>query len=103
MEINRSELITQMVKTYGYTKKSATESVDDTLNMILENLRNGNSVSIYGFGQFDLVQRAAHRCVNPYNGEDMVVPEHSAVRFTPGQRMKTAVKLYDDDVERGLM
>ena len=45
MDIKRNDLIQQLVSKHGYTKKAATDIVDDFTDIVLENLRGGNTVS----------------------------------------------------------
>ena len=62
MDIKRKDLIQQLVEK-GYTKKAATSIVDDFVEVILENLGNGNTVSIRNFGCFDILERKARSCL----------------------------------------
>lgn len=103
MDIKRNELIQQLVDKHGYTKKSATSIVDDFVDIILDNLGSGNTVSIRNFGCFDILERKERSCPNPQTGEKVVVPAHSVPRFYPGNKMRLAVKMWEDNTKRGLM
>lgn len=103
MDINRVELINQLVEKNNYTKKAATSLVDDFVDIIMDNLRNGNSVTLRGFGRFAIQDRAARACPNPKTGEMMPVPARKIPRFYPGTTMRMAVKLWEDDSKRGLV
>lgn len=102
MDIKRVDLIKQLMDKHGYTKKAATNIVDDFTDIILENLGEGNTVSIHNFGCFDILERKARSCPNPQTGETVKVPAHWIPRFYPGNRMRVAVKLWEDSVKRGL-
>lgn len=102
MNINRSDLIKQLVDK-GYTKKAATSIVNEFVGVIMENMRNGNTVSIQNFGCFDLLERKARSCPNPQTGEKVNVPAHWIPRFYPGRGMRSAVKMWEDDTKRGLV
>lgn len=102
MDIKRVDLIQQLMDKHGYTKKAATNIVDDFTDIILENLGDGNTVSIHNFGCFDILERKARSCPNPQTGETVKVPAHWIPRFYPGNRMRVAVKLWEDSVKRGL-
>lgn len=69
MDIKRADLIQQLVDKHHYTKKAATSIVDDFCQIILDNLRNGNTVSIHDFGCFDILERKQRSCPNPQTGE----------------------------------
>ena len=94
MEINRNDFIQQLVDKHHYTKNSATTLVADFIDMIVENMENGNSVSFQGFGRFDIIERKARSCPNPQTGEKVDVPAHLVPRFYPGNHMKYAVKKF---------
>lgn len=101
MNVKRKDLIQQLVGK-GYTKKAATSIVDDFVEVILENLGNGNAVSIRNFGRFNVLERKARSCPNPQTGERICVPAHWIPRFYPGNGMRRVVKMWEDDVKRGL-
>lgn len=102
MDIKRVDLIQQLVDKRGYTKKAATSIVDDFTDIILYNLGNGDTVSIHNFGCFDILERKARSCPNPQTGEKVDVPAHWIPRFYPGNKMRLAVKLWEDSTKRGL-
>lgn len=96
------DLIQQLVDKHGYTKKAATSVIDDFTDIVLDNLRDGNAVSIYGFGCFDILERKARTFPSVQTGETMTAPTHWIPRFYPWTKMKTVVKLWEDDTKRGL-
>jgi len=103
MDIKRNDLIEQLVKKHGYTKKAATSIVDDFVDVVLDNLSEGNTVSIRNFGCFDILERKARSCPNPQTGEKVEIPAHWVPRFYPGNRMRLVVKMWEDNNKRGLM
>ena len=102
MNIKRIDLINQLVDKHRYTKKAATSVVDDFTDIIIDNLENGNTVSIHNFGCFDILERQARSCPNPQTGETCNIPTHCIPRFYPGKGMRLAVKLWEDNQKRGL-
>lgn len=103
MDVKRKDLIQQLINKHGYTKKSATNVVDDFIDIILENLSEGNTVSIRNFGCFDILERKARSCPNPQTGEKIDVPAHWIPRFYPGNKMRLVVKMWEDNQKRGLI
>lgn len=103
MDIKRNDLIEQLVEKHGYTKKAATSIVDDFVDVVLENLSEGNTVSIRNFGCFDILERKARSCPNPQTGETVEIPAHWIPRFYPGNKMRLVVKMWEDNNKRGLM
>lgn len=102
MDIKRNDLIEQLVEKHGYTKKAATSIVDDFVDVVLDNLSEGNTVSIRNFGCFDILERKARSCPNPQTGEKVDIPAHWVPRFYPGNRMRLVVKMWEDNNKRGL-
>ena len=102
MNIKRADLIQQLMDKHHYTKKGATELIDDFTEIILENLRQGNSVSIRNFGCFDILERAARRCPDPQTREMIDVPAHWIPRFYPSDKMRIKVKEWEDSSKRGI-
>ncbi len=103
MNINKSDLINQLKEQYGYTKTSSSEFLDDVLELIMNNLENGNTVSLHGFGSFDYVKRSAKQFRDVRTGEIREIPEHWNLKFKPGRNLNIAVKKWQDNVERGLI
>lgn len=102
MKIKRADLIQQLAENYGYSKKAATQVVDDFTNIIIDNLEGGNIVLLRNFGCFDILKREQRSCPNPISGEKIVIPAHYIPRFYPSNRMRVAVKKWEDNVKRGL-
>lgn len=102
MDIQRNDLIAQLMERYGYTKQAATDIVRDFTDTVVDNLRGGNTVTLRGFGSFDILERKARSCPNPQTGERVEIPAHWIPRFYPGVKMRAAVKMWEDDERRGL-
>jgi DNA-binding protein HU-beta len=61
------------------------------LDTVTGTLAEGERVSIFGFGVFETVDRAARTARNPSTGGTVQVPAMSVPRFRPGQALKDAV------------
>lgn len=96
MDINRTQLIRQLAEKQGYKVSDTKEFVDALFGLILDNIEQGNSVSIYGFGCFDMIQRKAHVCPNRQRGTMIAIPEHYIPRFYPGTKMYKAVRSWEN-------
>jgi len=68
------------------------EGAYDTLfDIIGAALKEGDAVSISGFGTFKVVHRKARKGRNPRTGEEMQLPASKAVKFTPGKALKESL------------
>lgn len=100
MDITKGELIEQLVEKKRYTKGGAKMLIEDFTEIILDNIREGNSVSLRGFGCFDIVNRKERKTVSMQTGETVIIPEHHHAKFFPGKDMKFAVKMWESDPDR---
>jgi len=73
------------------TKKEAQEAVDCVLSSITKALKEGDTVTLVGFGTFKVVDRKARKGRNPQTGEEINIKASNAPKFTPGQALKEAV------------
>ncbi len=100
MDIKKSDFVDQLREKHNYTKGSAEMLVDDFWDILADNMEAGNTVSFYGYGCFDMVKRAARSCPNPVTKERCDIPEHWVPKFYPGERLKKAVRVMEDNERR---
>lgn len=63
--MNKQDLIVAVVGKTGLDKKTVTLAVESTFEEIANALANNEKVSLYGFGNFEVRERAARQGVNP--------------------------------------
>lgn len=86
--MTKNELIDSVARKSHLPRNHTKEVIDNTFWMIERELRNGEKIVVSGFGTFAAVTRVARRGRNPKTGEDIILPEHRAVRFTVGKTAK---------------
>ena len=89
--MNKSDLIEEVAKV-TCTKKEATETVDAILAAIQKSLKKGNSVTLVGFGTFDVKKRKARTGRNPQTGKAIKIAAKKVPVFKAGKGLKDAVK-----------
>ncbi|QKG85669.1 HU family DNA-binding protein [Kroppenstedtia pulmonis] len=89
--MNKSQLVEKVANATGKTKKESTELVEAVLNTISEALQNGEKVSLIGFGNFEVRERAARTGRNPQTGEAIQIQASRVPAFKPGKQLKEAV------------
>lgn len=77
----------------GATLKVAEVYVDAVIEAIQNALVEGEKVAIVGFGNFEVVERAARTARNPRTGEEIEVGASKAVKFKPLKALKEAVNV----------
>jgi len=63
-----------------------------TIEAITEALVKGDKVSLVGFGNFEVRERAAREGKNPQTGEAIKIAACKVPAFKAGQALKNAVK-----------
>ena len=89
--MNKAELVDAVAEECGLTKSDASGAVESVFNTIGNQLRQGDSVSVVGFGQFSVSDRAARTGRNPRTGEEIAIAASRAPKFKAGKQLKDAV------------
>ena len=88
--MNKSQLVDALTDRLGDRKTAAT-AVDALLQIVVDTVRSGDSVSLAGFGVFESRARAARTGRNPRTGERVAVPATTVPAFRPGTGFRSAV------------
>ncbi|GBE17053.1 DNA-binding protein HU 1 [bacterium BMS3Abin15] len=90
--INKDALVDSISSGMELSKKDIEAVIDSLTDRITEEVRNGNKVTITGFGTFRVSKRAARKGINPQTKESIQIPEMSVPKFTAGKTLKEAVR-----------
>ena len=90
--MNKSELIDAIAESADLSKVSAGKALDATISAISQALKNGDSVSLVGFGIFTVRERAARAGRNPQTGEALEIKASKIPAFKAGKMLKDAVR-----------
>lgn len=88
--MNKQQLVDAVGERLG-DRKTAAAAVEAVLDTVSGTLAQGERVSLFGFGVFEKVDRAARTARNPSTGGTVQVPATSVPRFRAGQALKDAV------------
>ncbi len=89
--MNKSELIRTIAEKTCVTQTAAEQFLTAFTNTVIESVKNGDPVSIVGFGTFDASERAARKGRNPATGEEIDIPASKAPVFKAGKGFKAAI------------
>ena len=90
--MNKVELVKSAAsKIEGATQKDMAIALDAFLESIKEELGNGGKVTLVGFGNFEVAERAERMGRNPKTGEEMLIAASKAPKFKAGKAFKDAV------------
>ncbi|MFT3762702.1 MAG: HU family DNA-binding protein [Pseudoxanthomonas sp.] len=89
--MNKNELIDSVAEAAGLTKADAGRAVDAVVASVTDALKKGDSVTVVGFGTFQVRARAARTGRNPKTGENIAIPASKNPVFKAGKALKDAV------------
>lgn len=89
--MNKSELIDALAAKTDLTKADAGRAIDGLTEIITETLAKGDTVSLIGFGNFWVGERAARTGRNPKTGAELKIAASKAPKFSAGAKLKAAV------------
>ncbi|MDY7002027.1 MAG: integration host factor subunit alpha, partial [Thermodesulfobacteriota bacterium] len=73
------------------SKQATSKVVDDLFEIIKENLEKGESVTISGFGAFQVREKKSRQGRNPRTGEEITISARRVVSFKPSQLLRKAL------------
>jgi DNA-binding protein HU-beta len=89
--MNRKELVDALATRGGASKADTDRTVGALLEIISEALAQGESISLTGFGTFEVRERPAHKGRNPRTGEELQIPASRIPAFKAGAALKATV------------
>ena len=90
--MNKAELIDAVASSTDMSKAEAGRAVDAVLGSITDSLAAGTTVSIGGFGNFEVRDRSARMGRNPQTGETIHIAATKVPAFKAAKALKMAVK-----------
>ena len=89
--MNKTDLIEAMADAADISKAAAGRALDGMVDAIAKALKEGDSVSVIGFGTFVLRERAARTGRNPRTGEEITIAASKSPAFKAGKALTDAV------------
>jgi integration host factor subunit alpha len=81
MALTKKEIIESIYEQIGIPKKGCVSIVENTFEIIKDELEKGNKVSISGFGKWTVKGKNARKGRNPQTGENMTIAGRKVVTF----------------------
>ncbi|MDQ1315541.1 MAG: DNA-binding protein HU-beta [Pseudomonadota bacterium] len=89
--MNRKELIEALATKTDSSKANAERAVAGLIDIISATLKKGDSLTLVGFGTFEVRKRAARTGRNPKTGEELKIKASKVPAFKPGATLKATV------------
>lgn len=90
--MTKVELISAVAANANLTKKDAEQAVNSTLAAITNALKEGDKVTLVGFGTFEVRERPARTGRNPQTGAEISIPASKLPAFKAGKALKDSVQ-----------
>ncbi|MCF7983053.1 MAG: HU family DNA-binding protein [Thiohalocapsa sp.] len=90
--MNKSEIIDAMAEAADIPKGAAARALDAFTDSIAVALKQGDSVSIIGFGTFLVKERAARTGRNPQTGAVIEIAASKTPSFKAGKALKESIQ-----------
>ncbi len=89
--MTKADLVERVYEHVGFSKKEATEVVDEVFETIKTALEDGEKIKISGFGNFVVREKAARRGRNPQTNETIIISARKVLTFKPSQVLKASL------------
>ena len=89
--MNKTELIEHIAQQADISKAAATRALEATISAVTATLKNGEDVSLVGFGTFAVSKREARTGRNPRTGVEIKIQSAMVPKFRPGKALKDAL------------
>ena len=89
--MNKADFVNAVAAEAALSKTDAANAVDAIIEVVKKALKKGDSVSLVGFGTFEVRKRAARTGRNPRTGETIKIKASKIPSFKAGKALKDAV------------
>lgn len=89
--MNKTDLIDLVASSAEISKSAATKAVEAVIDGITSSLKDGDQVTLVGFGTFSVSERAARTGRNPQTGETIEIRASNSPKFKAGKALKDAL------------
>ena len=89
--MNKADFVNAVAAEAELSKTDAANAVDPIIEVVKKALKKGDSVSLVGFGTFEVRKRAARTGRNPRTGETIKIKASKIPSFKAGKALKDGV------------
>ena len=89
--MNKTELIAAVAEKAESSKKDSEKALKAFIDVVTDELKNGEKIQLVGFGTFEVSERAAREGRNPQTGKTMKIEACKAPKFKAGKALKDAI------------
>lgn len=90
--MNNKEFISELSRRFVYTNKDTTQLVSSVISIMTQQLQDGNTVAIQGFGTFEIRKKLERISINPATQQRMLIPPKLVLTYKPSAILKEKFK-----------
>ena len=92
--MNKTELIDAIASQADLPKAAAARALDAFIDSVTGALKSGDSVTLVGFGAFEVKERAARTGRNPQTGNPISIAAAKVPGFKAGKGLKDSINQF---------
>lgn len=97
MAVFKKEFIDRMAEMGGITKKDARRGLELFIETLMDCMAENEIVRFTKFGKFEMKTTKERKGINPFNGEDCIVPEHKRMKFYASEVLADKIEELQED------
>ena len=90
--MNNKEFISELSRRFVYTNKDTTQLVSSVISIMTQQLQDGNTVAIQGFGTFEVRKKLERISINPATQQRMLIPPKLVLTYKTSAILKEKFK-----------
>ncbi len=89
--MNKSELVAAIAEKSELSKKDSEKALKAFIDVVTEELKKGEKVTLVGFGTFEVSERKARQGINPKTKEAITIEASKSPKFKAGASLKNVI------------
>ena len=85
--MTKAELVAKIAEDAGITKIAAAAALDSFMEGVTKSLKDGDKLTLVGFGTFSVSKRAARIGRNPFTGEQIKIKAKKVAKFKASKEL----------------
>lgn len=90
--MNKTDFISAIAAESGLSKVDARKAVEAFVSTVTKALKEGDKVSLIGFGTFSVSEKGERTGINPATKATITIPAKKVAKFKPGAELAEAIK-----------
>jgi DNA-binding protein HU-beta len=89
--MNKAELISKIADDVNITRGQANAALDSFVDAVTQSLKEGDKVTLVGFGTFSVSKRQARNGRNPQTGQSIKIKAKKVAKFKAGKELSARI------------